>query len=304
LRVLFHIVALIYLLQAAYCQIPEEINLYPQISGNSISSEIKILDKDGNLDYISGKVRPRLIVYEPEGHSECGIIYCPGGGYGRLNIKSGRDLSTTLNDWGITVFVLVYTLPGIDSVFASSSEFQALKDLNKAYSLIKSNKKWEEMIIGYWGASAGGHLAAMGANDIINFADVQSYSPPDFLVLVSPIISFEMALNPKIYYQLTGKNISDQLDDFFSAEKRVSSHNPKTFILHSDDDKISYPVNSIRYYMALSEYNVNAEMHLYESGGHGFYISEDSNQNWVRELNFWIVNNGFIKQSLLINYSK
>ena len=61
-------------MQAAYCQIPEEINLYPQISGNSISSEIKILDKDGNLDYISGKVRPRLIVYEPEGHSECGII--------------------------------------------------------------------------------------------------------------------------------------------------------------------------------------------------------------------------------------
>src|SRR5262245_15859947 len=55
------------------------------------------------------KDKPTLIIYLPEKTNGCGIVVCPGGGYGHLAMDhEGHQIARWLNDHGIAAFICDY----------------------------------------------------------------------------------------------------------------------------------------------------------------------------------------------------
>jgi dipeptidyl aminopeptidase/acylaminoacyl peptidase len=76
---------------------------------------------------------------------------------------------------------------------------------------------------------------------------------------------------------------------------QVTAQTPPTFLVHASDDK-SVPVeNSIRFYQALIKNKVNAEMHIYQNGGHGFGLNNATTSDaWFEKVAAWMRVNKFI----------
>ena len=58
--------------------------------------------------------------------------------------------------------------------------------------------------------------------------------------------------------------------DIDSLVGTVNDKTPPTFLGHTDDDTRVPVQASVRYYMALHNHGVPAELHVYEKGKHGF----------------------------------
>jgi dipeptidyl aminopeptidase/acylaminoacyl peptidase len=86
-----------------------------------------------------------------------------------------------------------------------------------------------------------------------------------------------------------GKNASSPKLNLYSSEMQVTAQTPPTFLVHASDDK-SVPVeNSIRFYQALIKNKVNAEMHIYQNGGHGFGLhNATTTDSWIERVAAWM----------------
>ena len=61
--------------------------------------------------------------------------------------------------------------------------------------------------------------------------------------------------------------------NYYSNELHVTEKTPPTFLVHATDDK-SVPVeNSLMFYDELKKHKVQAEMHIFPEGGHGFGLA-------------------------------
>lgn len=259
---------------------------------------------EGNITRLHDVTVPSLTVYMPPEDKASGaaVIICPGGGYRILAIDhEGYDLAEWFNEQGITAFVLKYRLP--NDVAMEQKEIVPILDLQQAIRTVRQKApEWgvNPDQIGVMGFSAGGHLASTGAthySDNIGAIDDATSLRPDFSVLIYPVITFL----PDYYHQgskeaLIGPNASQEMVERFSNHLRVTEDTPPTFLIHATDDS-SVPVeNSINYYLALREHGVPAEMHIYESGGHGFGMAAGQAHlfTWLDELRLWLASRGLV----------
>jgi len=250
------------------------------------------------VDHIT---KPTLMIYEAkEKRNGTAVIICPGGGYGVLAAgHEGSDVAKVFNDVGVTAFVLRYRLPKDDCMIDKS--FVPLMDAQQAIWFVRSHAKQYGISpdkIGIMGFSAGGHLASTAGT---HFTAVRKELAndnlrPDFMILIYPVISF----NDSIGHigsrdNLLGKNPDKKLIELFSNERQVTSQTPPTFLVHASDDDGVRPENSIRFYQALLNNKVPAELHLYEHGGHGFGLHNPSTkEDWFKACVEWMRTNKLI----------
>lgn len=272
-------------------QIPSEVKLYK--NAPSKEQEGRRYNHENELTHIYGAVVPRLLVYKPDNACGAGIIVCPGGGYSKMNVENTRFIAERLTKLGITVFVLVYRLPVNDST--ALKPVAALQDVQQAFRIVRENAlQWglSPDRLGLWGSSAGGHLAAMAATHYS-----QSFAPgrdtsglrPDFLILAWPVVSFRSELVHKgSMKNLLGDNPSEKEIAFYSPNEWVDETTSPTFLVHAADDAAVPVGNSIRFFEALKKSNVPAELHVYESGGHGFGVDPDVKDFWISQLEIWL----------------
>jgi len=240
--------------------------------------------------------QPTLTKYDPADPNGMSIIICPGGSYARLSIDhEGVAVAKTLNEKGITAFVLKYRLPA-DAVTDDRS-LMPLQDLQQAIRVVRNNAaEWSlhSDKIGVMGFSAGGHLASMAAVHFKFKADKKQTDTtsvhPDFIMLIYPVIN----LSGKMLHQdsrdnLLGPEPTKEQISFFSTDLQVKSSCPPAFIVHAENDA-SVPVeNSLRFYEACLKKKVAAEMHLYPKGGHGFGLKNDSTKDkWIERMFNWL----------------
>jgi dipeptidyl aminopeptidase/acylaminoacyl peptidase len=56
------------------------------------------------------------------------------------------------------------------------------------------------------------------------------------------------------------------------------------------------PANSIRFYENLLKHNVQAELHIYQHGGHGFGLNNTTTKDeWFLSCKNWMDSNGWLK---------
>lgn len=280
-------------------------NLYTAIPNSKPCNEKETYTKNnGSIRFIAHVTRPTLQVFLPKvvDPAASSIIICPGGGYSGLAIDhEGIEVAKTLNAMGIAAFVLKYRLP--DSSCMDHRENVPLMDAQQALKIVRQNAlKWkiDATKIGVMGFSAGGHLASSLAthfNDqIISNTDRTSLRP-DFAVLIYPVISFKDSITHKGSKEnLIGKTPSPALVHRFSNEEQITSKTPPAFVVHAIDDDAVPVANSISFVEALAKNKVPAEMHLYQSGGHGFGLhNKTTKDEWIDRLKNWLVMNDFLK---------
>jgi acetyl esterase/lipase len=239
---------------------------------------------------VSRVSRPTLTLFFPPKEKATGaaVIICPGGGYTNLAMGyEGVDVALRFNKSGIAAFVLKYRIP--DSSTMILKEIGPLQDAQRAILVVRSRaREWgiNPHRIGILGFSAGGHLAATAGT---HFQKAYISNPdqislrPDFMMLIYPVISFR----PPIAHMgsvnnLIGPDPSEEKIKEFSNEEQVTDQTPPTFLVHAkDDDAVPY-ANSIWFAETCKNHHVPVEVYLYEKGGHGFGMTnQTSSQLWM-----------------------
>lgn len=249
--------------------------------------------------------RPGFYAFFPSRQENTGaaVLICPGGGYERLAYQiSGIQLAKWFNTLGISAFVLNYRLP--NSPDLKQREIGPLQDAQRSMRVIRSNaEKWQISTdkIGVMGTSAGGHLAAhLGtatedAAKIGDSLDKVSFAP-NFMILVSPVITMGEYGHATSKKNLLGPNPSNESVDKTSLENHVKPRTSAVFIVHANDDKAVDPRNSLMFYNALLEKNIPASLHIFPNGGHSIALRNNpgSTETWTKLCEMWLVEMGFI----------
>jgi acetyl esterase/lipase len=268
------------------------------------SKGIKLEDKIEN-ERIVQVGTPGMYAFFPSLQENKGaaVLILPGGGYQRLAyIISGIQLAKWFNSIGISAFVLNYRLP--TSPDLKDKRIGPLQDTQRAIRIIRSNAvKWniKPDKIGVMGTSAGGHLAAMAGTSTEDHAAAggpldQTAFNPNFMILVSPVITMGVHAHAGSRNNLLGANPSRKLIEKYSEELQVKTNTPPAFIIHAFDDKSVNVRNSLMFYEALVDKNVSASIHVFPQGGHAIAMRNNpgSTAEWTNLCEMWLVEMGFI----------
>lgn len=225
------------------------------------------------------KDRPSLTLYPVEDGNGCGVVVCPGGGYGHLAVgHEGKEIAEWFNSFGVAAFVLRYRI-------APYRHPAPLTDVQRAVRTVRSHaKEWnvDPDRIGIIGFSAGGHLVSSlathfdaGKSDAEDAVDRASCRP-DFVILGYPVITLtEPYTHAGSRRNLLGENPDPQTVELLSNERQVTGKTPPTFLLHTTEDRVVPPENSILFYSALRKAGVPAELHIFEKGRHGLGLARN-----------------------------
>jgi len=273
-------------------------------NSNPTKDEEKTELSDGII-IISKVSKPTLSIFLPPKEIATGtaVVICPGGGYGIVAAgHEGTDIAKKFNQMGVAAFVLKYRIPNKETMI--NPEIGPLQDAQEAMKIVREGaKEWNinPNKIGIMGFSAGGHLASTEGThfDKAVIANPENTSlRPDFMLLIYPVISFIDGLGHMGSREnLIGKSPSLEKINEYSNELQVTTKTPPTFLVHASDDDVVIPQNSIAFYTALIKNHVPVEMHLYESGGHGFGMNlKNINEQWMDRCKNWMQNHGWLTQ--------
>lgn len=268
------------------------------------SKGIKLEDKIENERIVQVGI-PGFYAFFPslQENKGAGVLILPGGGYQRLAyIISGTQLATWFNSMGVSAFVLNYRLP--TSPDLKDKRIGPLEDAQRALRMIRTNAvKWgiKPDKIGVMGTSAGGHLAAALATTTEDLSatgdalDKTSFRP-NFMILVSPVITMSIYAHTGSRNTLLGENPSKELIEKYSEELQVKTTTPPAFIVHAFDDKSVNVRNSLMFYEALVDKSISASLHVFPQGGHAIALRNNpgSTAEWTNLCEMWLVEMGFI----------
>lgn len=253
--------------------------------------------------------KPTMTIFLPpkEKAVNAGAVIFPGGGYTNCSMeKEGYKPALWFNERGIAAFVIRYrTNNGTGTGYKHPAPIQ---DGRRAMRMVRSRAAEfgiDPEKIGLMGFSAGGHLAASvtthckdniedSKDDLAGAARIR----PDFLMLIYPVITMkEPYVHAGSRKSLLGEYPPMRMLDEWSNEKKVSDETPPTFLVSTWEDKSVPAENSIEFYLALRQWRVQAELHVYEKGPHGFGMNPGFGavSSWPDRLHDWLVTRGLIR---------
>lgn len=224
--------------------------------------------------YVKHVRNPALTVFEPARPNGAALLMTPGGGYRWVVMdKEGYECAERFAAAGVTVYVASYRLPA-DGWAAGPAA--PLQDAQRALRLVRSLAA-DPGRVGVMGFSAGGHVAGC----LSLMFDRPAYAPvdavdalsarPDLAMLMYPVATMHPAFaHAGSREQLLGPAPTAAQETAWSLEDNVRPDAPPTFLLHAGDDAAVPVENSLRLHEALRAARTQAEMHVFEEGGHGF----------------------------------
>lgn len=202
---------------------------------------------------------PQIAIHRPAAEKANGaaVVICPGGGHHILAYDlEGSEVAEWLNTLGVTGIVLKYRVPAREKAPRWRA---AVQDAQRAVSIVRANAaKWnlDPERIGICGFSAGGETAAL-----TSLFGERTYKPVDEADKHSTRPNFSILVYP------AGLVEDDLLQ--VRAYIKVTKDAPPMFFVHAFDDRVSVN-NSLILAAALKQVGVKAEVHAFESGGHGY----------------------------------
>ncbi len=234
------------------------------------------------------KDKPHITVHPADKDKATGtaVVVNPGGGYrGLAADHEGLQVARELNRHGITAFVLRYRL------MPDYTNSTSLEDAKRAIRLVRHDaEKYDinEDRIGMLGFSAGGHLTS-AAGTKYDSGDPEAKDPidressrPDFIVPVYAVINRDL--------------VKFEMGDWATTDTLVNAETPPTFIVQTTEDTLVRATHSLRFYEALLNANVPAEMHIYQFGPHGLGLApgDPSYSQWPAQMVQWLQRNGLL----------
>ena len=227
--------------------------------------------------------QPELHVFLPSGakRTGAGVVVCPGGGYSILAWDlEGTEIAQWLNKQGVAAFVLKYRTP--TGSLKPNWEGPTI-DAQRALRLVRTHaQRWGAAPdkLGILGFSAGGKTAGMAAlqNGKALYDDQDDTDRlscrPDFAVLIYPA-----------YFCDNNVQLQPELAALISKDL------PPFFFAHAADDPVTCQ-SSVQLFTALRKVSVSAELHVWESGGHGYGLRPAKDKPiptaWPKRCDEWL----------------
>jgi acetyl esterase/lipase len=263
-----------------------EINVWPARPPGDPTAEAPDQWEGTTLNAVS---TPTLAVFRPRsGDNGAAILICPGGGFTHLAMyHEGYDVCRWLNRLGITACLLKYRVPSPQGMARNQA---ALQDAQRSMSLIRAHAaewKLDTHRIGMLGFSAGGQMTA----DVETNFDQRSYPELDAVDRESTRPDFALCIYPGGIVPKEGGAVGQLTPDV-----RISKECPPTFIAQATDDRVGSE-NAVYLYLALKKAGVNAELHVFAEGGHGFGMrpSPGPHATWTARAEEWMRYKGFLR---------
>jgi acetyl esterase/lipase len=266
---------------------PNVIDLWPSAppGESGTIAEEKVTRKEGDpaIRSLTNVSKPTLKICRPEKSKDTGVavIICPGGGYTNLAWDhEGEQVARWLNSIGVTGVILKYRVPRREGTPKDQPPPQALMDAQRALSVVRSKAgEWgvDAKKIGILGFSAGGHLVTWAST---NF-DHRAYEPTDAIDKIDCRPDFAVAIYPG--------GVMKRRTHELAPEIRISGQTPPMFLAHAGDDGDTAE-GSIQIWLALKKAKVPAELHIYNSGGHGFGMRPTGKpaSTWPQRCEEWL----------------
>lgn len=251
---------------------------------------IKLWDKEMPYALADDEFEPYLTAFTAD--SKGAVVVCPGGAYAGRAEHEGNVIGEWFQTNGITAFVLEYRVE-------PNAHPAEISDAMRAVRYVRHNaEKYgiDKDKIAIMGFSAGGHLAG----SLSVHYDKKMYEPtdetdlesakPNASILCYPVIDMGDFRHDYSRVCLIGPRPTEEMKDFMSLHKQVTSETPEAFIWHTSSDDAVPVANSLLYADALSRENINFEMHIYPMGAHGLGLSPDNAHvaKWTRDLLEWL----------------
>ena len=237
------------------------------------------------LRFIGNVTEAVLYIYPaaPDKATGQAAVICPGGGYEFVSMEhEGDAFARWIAEQGITAAVIKYRMPNHHPEVPLEDVEQALRVMKGE---IPGAGELSVQRVGIIGFSAGGHLAAMAAT--------VGRVRPDFMVLFYPVITAAKELaHEGSFDNLLGRERTEELNERYSLENRVTETTPPTILFLADDDDCVPALNAVSFYRALKEHGVAASLHIYPSGQHGWGILDrfPYKSAWQSALTDWLQN--------------
>jgi acetyl esterase/lipase len=223
-------------------------------------------------------VRPVLLYYPADNSKAVGtaMIVAPGGGFRTLMMSyEGADVARRLNQMGIDAFVLKYRTTYVASPGAAAADPQAFQNVRamsdadgrQAVRLLRQRAAEYRVLpnrIGMIGFSAGGGVLLSAVYGPVD-------GRPDF---AAPIYAAGASSNPP------------------------PAGAPPLFIAVAADDKSVGYQGSIDLFGAWLKAGVPAELHVFQTGQHGFGKKGGGADHYLDRLEEWLKVNGLLTKPL------
>jgi acetyl esterase/lipase len=230
---------------------------------------------------------PEAHVYLPPKDKRSGsaVVVCPGGGFHILAWDlEGTEVAEWLTSIGVTAIVLKYRVPtgSVDPKW-----LQPVQDAQRTLSIVRSlaadwGLKTDQ--IGILGFSAGGHTAGRTA-----LTTERLYEPVDEADRQPFLPDAAMLIYPAYFANKEETKLAEDL--------KVTKDSPKMFMVHAFDDPITVQ-SSLLLTSALKKAGVASELHVYDTGGHGYGLRPVDGQPvtmWPKRCDDWLKRNAWTK---------
>ena len=236
------------------------------------------------------------------------IIVCPGGGYGFLSPNEGEPVALRFVSMGYNAFVLHYSVQA-NTPAEKLSWPEPLYDLASAVLSIREHAaEWnvDPAQLAVCGFSAGGHLTGMYASLWNSSVLKERFARPseDFRInaalLIYPVSDFlcgpclmdwrlmweeEKPVECFNRFLFGTETPSEEELASKSTPHLVNDNTVPLFIAHAQDDSLVKVEGSLHLAEALRNHNIPFELHIFESGNHGFALADESSAGFDFELN-------------------
>ncbi len=244
----------------------------------------------------------------PIARSRGAVVILPGGGYQNLAPHEADPIAAWINSIGLHAAVCWYRHAG-----TGHQHPVPILDARRAIQTLRHHATdWniDPNRIAILGFSAGGHLAASTSTEPEPVSSIvgqaiasslpdaidQSSARADLAILLYPVITWE---DPHAHAgsrkNLLGPHPDESLLRSTSAEHRVTSDTPATFIYHPVGDATVPIENAMLYVSALRRAGVSFELHAIAAGRHGMGMaaSDPSHGQWPTLCAQWLASHGW-----------
>ncbi|MFW2276760.1 alpha/beta hydrolase [Burkholderia orbicola] len=280
----------------------ETIDLWPNTPPDPSPNGATEGEQTGKKGSVSHVMRPRLNVYRPARPGTSAALVIAGGGYDHIELgNESTPACQWLKSLGVTAFELVYRLPE-----QGWSRIAPLQDGQRAMRLIRArarNERYKAGRIAVLGFSAGGHLAGMTAvtPDAMRYPPVDAVdresARPDLAGLIYPVLTLMPPFDhTRTRLHIVGEHPTEAEGAALSVNLQVSSSVPRVFLAQALDDPVSPIDNSLLMLNAMRTARVSAELHVFQTGGHGWGLGAANSEvrawpalfeTWLRLNQFW-----------------
>jgi acetyl esterase/lipase len=271
---------------------PEVITLWPggapEPAGFEIGPEAEITrDPPDGVRRLGDVSVPTLEIRHPAPDVRTGtaVLVCPGGGYNILAIEhEGTQVCDWLNSLGVTAALLKYRVPRRDK---DQPHVHPLQDTQRAMSILRTRAEKlgiHPERIGALGFSAGGNLVVM----LALHGDDKKFQTDPALDSHSSVPGFVVPIYPA--YLTSNENPWELL-----PEIRATDATPPMCLIHAHDDRITASGSALLY-LECKRHNRPAELHIYNSGGHGFGMKVGGKpvHQWPQRVESWMRDIGML----------